>query len=104
MLGTSCLLRCVVVLEGLFLTFEVDQPWLTRWKFRALLVANMNSSDQRAANRPRMCEPIFRTYVTKAVELSSGVVLVKNWPPPLQHLMLNLDRARRRSVNCHLMS
>ena len=51
-----------------------------------------------------MTNPVLRTDVTKAVEFSSGVILVQNRTPPLQHLFLHFHRTGGRGVYGHFVS
>ena len=46
-----------------------------------------------------MSEPLFAVAVHEAVAFGTGVVLVDDRPPPVDHLALDLDRARRSGVD-----
>ncbi len=46
-----------------------------------------------------MGEPLLAVAVAEAVALGAGVVLVDDGAPPLDHLVLDVDRARGRSVD-----
>ena len=92
------LLRVVVVLEG-GAVGEVDGAGLARRQHAAVLVEDTQLADQRAADGAAVREPLLRVAGDEAVALGAGVVLVEHRPPPVDHLLLDLDRAGRRGVD-----
>ena len=98
--GGRRLLRVVVVGERLVVALEVDRPDLARPAARrrpGRTSAGCPSRDRPTV--PGVRQPVLGSDVGGAVGLGARVVLVHDRPEPLHHLLLDLDRARRRRVH-----
>ena len=100
-----CLSRDLAVLSGSLRyskskpPFEVDLPGLVRRQLVAVLVEDVQRAHHRLADRAGVCQPVLCGDQRRADRLGGGVVLVDDRPPPVHHLLLDLDRARRRGMH-----
>ena len=78
---------------------EVDLAGLTRRQFVAVLVEDVERAHHRLADRSGMRQPVLGGDQGRTDGLRGGVVLVDDRPPPVDHLLLDLHRARRRRVH-----
>ena len=98
--GVARLLGRVVVLEALHVRgAEVDAALLADRELVALLVDDVNRAGERLADGSLVGEPVLGRGVAEAVALGSGVVLVDDRSPPVEHLLLDLDGAGRGRVD-----
>ncbi len=78
---------------------EVDRAGLAGGQLGAVLVADVHRAEDRLADRAGVRQPLLGVAVHEAVALGAGVVLVDDRAPPLDHLLLHRDRARRGGVD-----
>ena len=64
-----------------------------------LLVDDADMADKGASDRAAMGEPFLRSDDRDAVAFGAGVIFDENRPPPVDHLLLDLDRTGRGGVN-----
>jgi hypothetical protein len=98
-LGGARFLRVLVIGEGHLVALEVDGAGFAGRKLAAFVVADVKNADGGAAHRARPLEPIFAVDARGAVALGTGVILVQDGSPPVDHLALDLDRAGRGCVD-----
>ena len=96
--GALRLRRVVVVLE-VGSTTEVDGAALTDRHLLALVVADVHHTVDRRAHGALVGQPHVAVAVDEAVALGSRVVLVDDRAEPLDHLLLDLYRARSGSMD-----
>ena len=101
MRGVSRLRRllAVVVIFERRRASEIDRSLLADGHFSAVLAADVNFAEQRAADGSRMREPIRTSDIAEAVAFRAGIIFVNDRPPPIDHPTLDLDGTRRRRVN-----
>ena len=95
-------LRRVLVVRERAAFGEVHAADLTRRQFVAVVVEDADASHERLAHRTRVRRPVRTADEGEAVELGAAVVLVDRdaeRQPPLEHLLLDVDRARRCGVH-----
>ena len=78
--------------------FEPHRADFARRQHRTVVVDDVDRTQQRLADRTGMGEPIGRGDVGAARAFGCGVVLVDDRTPPVEHLALGLDAARRGRV------
>ena len=81
---------------------EVDRARLARRLLGAVVTDDVELARERGADGARVREPLLGVAVDEPVALGARVVLVEHRTPPLDHLVLHLDRTRRRRVDAHL--
>ena len=101
--GVRRLHRIVVIFEP-EVGVEPDLAGLTGGEFPAVVIADVERAENRHPDGSRVGEPLFGSDRAEPVALTSGVVLVDDRPPPVEHLALHLDRTRRRRMNDHLQA
>ena len=69
----------------------------------AVVVEDADAGEHRLADRAGVREPVGAVDERRAHALGRGVVLVDDRAPPLDHLALHLDRARRGRVDRDLL-
>src|SRR5580704_13114871 len=99
MLGGPGLVRVVVVGERDLVALEVDTAGLARGQFGAVVRADPYGAVDGPADGARLGEPGGAVDGRHAVALGAGVVLRQDGAPPADHLLLDLNRARRRGVD-----
>src|SRR5579859_596528 len=95
-LGRAGLVRVVVVGERDLVALEVDAAGLARGQFGPVVGADPHGAEDGPAYGARARQPGRAVDGRHAVALGAGVVLHQDGPPPVDHLLLDLDRARGR--------
>src|SRR6202035_1771820 len=98
-LGGAGLGRVVVVGERDLLALEVDAAGLTRGQFGSVFGADPHRAQEGPADGTWPGEPGGAVDRRDAIALGACVVLEQAGPPPVDHLPLDLFRARRRGVD-----
>ena len=78
---------------------EVDLAGLTGRQLGAVFADDVHRTGQRTTDRARVGEPLVGGDQRRAVRFGGGVVLVDDRAPPVDHLLLDLHRARRRGMH-----
>ena len=81
---------------------EVDRALFADGHLFAVLSDDADHAKHGRADGAGMGKPLFAVAVHEAVAFGAGVVLVDDRPPPVDHLALDLDRARRAAANADL--
>src|SRR4051795_3911436 len=77
---------------------RMGRPTVPGWASHSWLPTETKS----VPSVPRWAQPLRAPDVDEAVSLGARVVLVDDGPPPLDHLPLDVDRARRGGVDDRL--
>lgn len=99
LLVDSAVFSGIVEVLELDVGLEVDLTRLARGQLVAVLVEDVDRSDQRTADGARVGQPVLGRDQGEAVPFRGRVVLVDDRPPPVDHLLLDLDRAQGRGVH-----
>ena len=78
---------------------EPHLPVLSDRELGAVVVEDHHTAPDRAADRPLAGQPLLRTDHAGAGALGPGVVLVDDRAPPVEHRLLDRDRAGSGSVD-----
>ena len=87
-------LRIIVILGKPVILVE-DEAILARRQLFAIRPANMQSAIDRFADCAGILQPLGRMHHGHADALRAGIIFIHNRPPPLDHLLFDLDRTRR---------
>ena len=91
-------LRVVVVFEG-FAIGKMDRARGAGGHFKAVFVTNFQLAHHRFADRAFVAEPVGRAHQGHAIALGACVIFPDHRAPPVNHLLLDRDRAGRGGVD-----
>ena len=81
---------------------EVDRALLPDRDLLAILTNDVNDAEHSRTDGAGVSEPLLAVAVHEPVALGTGVILVDDRTPPLDHLSFHFNRARCRRVDARL--
>src|SRR5262249_39692559 len=85
----------VVVIFELRPVREIDSTGNAGRLLPAAFVEGVEVAEDRASNRAGMLQPIRRIDHDETIAFAAGIIFVNDWPPPLYHLLLDVDSTGR---------
>src|SRR5579862_7086161 len=98
MTGLRGLLWVVVIGEG-GSRGKIDRALDARCNLVAILVADMDRTEEGLTDRAGMFEPVLAVDVAHAVALGAGIIFVQHRAPPFDHPAFHVDRNRSRRMD-----
>ena len=99
MMGVRCFFRIVEILE-LAAAFKIHATLRAPRQFLTEIIDDMDLAIiRRLAHRARVLEPFFSADKRRAIAFCACIVLADNGSPPIDHLMLDTDRAGCGGMN-----
>ena len=81
--------RSILEILELSAAAEINRAGLPRTQLVALVVADMYLATQRSPNRSSVRQPLLGIELHEAVAFGTGVVLIDDRSPPIDHLRLD---------------